>query len=184
MSARLRVLLMALMLSPAPAAWADQAERIGQEVSEALQKAQAERERAEQALGARLSGELQRALQAWINAASAEKTTQLNKPVDQRWELLRDMPPVRYEYTLNEFRYAVGRYDVLKTQSVLAPYKAEAQLVETLHVTRYHPSHISDPAAFLYTVTTPVSMAFEYRDGRFVVTRAERGQSLLTQGAE
>lgn len=167
-----------------PAARADQAQRIGREVSEALRDAEAERERAEQVLGAKLSGELQRALRSWIDVAAAEKTAQLNKPVDQRWELLRDMPPIRYEYTLNKFRYAVDRYDVLKTQSMLAPYKATAQLVETLFVTRYHPSHISDPKPFQYTAVTPVAVEFEYRDGRFVVTRAERGQSTLKQGSE
>lgn len=170
-------------LWPAPAP-ADQAERIGEEFTEALRDLEAEKARAEHVLGAELSAKLQASIQEWLASARAAKSAELNKPVEQRWELLPEMfgSPVRYEYYLREFAYAVDRQDVVKTQSVLAPYKAGVQILETLAVTRYYPPHTSDPTRFRFTVVTPVMVDFEYHGERFVPARTERGQPKMKRG--
>jgi hypothetical protein len=103
--------------------------------------------------------------------------------VDQNWEALNPFgDPAHYNYILRDFAYEVGGGDIVKTDSLITPYKGYIELIEKLYVERYHTPDASDPSIFFYTMTTLMKVNFEYRENGFVFTNIQNLQSRLDQG--
>jgi len=123
------------------------------------------------------------AVEDWVNAARVKRAPDLNKMMDQQWEKLYDFGPyIHYNYYLRDYEYLEKGSDIIKTDSMLAPYRAYLNVAEKLYVEKYHTPDISYIEDFLYTVTYPIKVNMEYRDDKFIVMNDEYGRSSIEKG--
>ena len=119
-------------------------------------------------------------VERWLSAAKAKEAAGLNNLVDQQWEQLQEFGPyVHYDYYLRDFEFIVRTNDIIKTDTLLSPYRGYMDLVEKRYAERYHTPDISYINNFLFTVTTPMKVNFEYRDDKFVMINTEVGKETI-----
>jgi hypothetical protein len=149
----------------------------------AMKGVAADKEKEEKKTTETLKEKLASATQEWMSTEKKRRESGLNKYVDQRWEILVKFgDPAHYEYYLRDFVYVPGGSDIIKTDSLVTPYKAVIGVTEKLYVERYHTPDASDVSIFFYTFTNVMKVSFEYRDDRFVFTGSEDGDPRLDPG--
>ena len=168
------------------AAWSEEKpESLKEAFEEAMEKFETKRLQEQEKLKANLKSKLNLAIEEWISSAKKNKDAELNKFIDQNWEKQArslDIPPVHYDYYLRDYAYGVTKTDIIKTDSLVAPYKANVNLIEKLYVERYHAPSISYREDFLCTVTTPITVSLEYTEDKFTVINTEYGKISIEKG--
>ena len=158
---------------------------IQQAVEDAVKNIQAENEKAEAERSAELKSKLSKAVKAWVQQARQEKERDLSQLLHESWsgaDIKEVTYPVPYDYFLKSFSYPVVKADCVKTDSVVSPYQAYAQINEVLYVESYHPSNIDDPTQYGYTITKPITITFDYQDDDFRAGDIEYGQVIIERG--
>jgi len=154
-----------------------------QAVEKAIKDIARQNEENEAKLVSLLNSSLSAAVKDWIASASLGNDTQLNKFLHRDWEKLSKVTyPVPYDYYLRNYEYSLAKTDCFKTDSIIAPYKAYVEIVETLFIEGYHSSDASDVTRYYYTVTRPVMVNLEYRQDKFIVTNTGYGSTDITRG--
>jgi len=159
------------------------AESVSIGLEEAIKKIEAQKEREHKKLASDLQAGLDVAVKDWFAEQENRRKKGLNEVVEQQWENLTEFGPrIHRTYYLRDFSYTLINMDIIKTESVVGAYKAVMNAEEKLFAERYHAPDVSYPEDFYYTVTTPVTVNFEYYNGRFVVSATEYGKSSIEQG--
>ncbi len=118
--------------------------------------------------------------QKWLAAAVEKEAAGLNDFVEQQWEWIQDFGPyVHYDYYLKDFEFIENTADIIRTDTLISPYRGYVSLIEKRYVERYHTPDISYIDNFLFTVTTPMKVNFEYRKDRFVFINIEKGKETI-----
>jgi hypothetical protein len=152
-----------------PAQIADPKE-IERAIEKAIKSVNDDKAREEKELIANLEGKLQEASQEWISQAREEKESEKNKFINQSWEMLPKYGPrVHYNYYLKGYDYQAGESDIMKTDSLLVPYKGYLKVTEIIYAQREHPAAASDKTQFLYIATTPIKINFDYKKDKFIL---------------
>lgn len=162
---------------------ADPSLEIEAAIEKAIKKVYKDKAQQEEVMVAGLEGKLKSAVKGWIAKARNEKDPQMHQLISQSWELLSKFGPrVHYNYYLRGYDYQESEADIVKTDSILGPYKGYSMITEIIYAEREHPVAASDISQFFYTVTTPIKVNFDYRKEGFVFANAERGELSLKQG--
>lgn len=152
-------------------------------VKKAIKDADKEKAKEQEAIAEELEKKLVTAVNGWVLTASDDKTQQLNKLQHRDWiELEKFVSPLPYDYYLRSFAYAILKSDVIKTDSVVAPYKAFVEIEERLYLERYHSPDAAYPEDYRYTAITPIDLLLEYRSGEFAITETKYGQVTIESG--
>lgn len=161
----------------------------GELLKEAFEKAmrnvEAEKAKVEENKRKELEASLEKGIVSWIRDAENTRRQQLNKFVPQNWwkfSKIIDIDPVPKDYYLRDFRYAVNRIDIVKTESIANPYKASVSINEILFVELYHSPSISYRNMYFYTITIPLQVDFEYRGSEFFAFGSSAGTISISQG--
>jgi hypothetical protein len=150
---------------------------------EAIKSTEKDKQAEQEALAGRLKGELKTAGGDWITAARNKRAPEKNQLVDQKWEEAQKAGPyVHYEYYLRDYVYQQNSFDIIKTDSLVVPYKGYIQASQILYVERQHPYGAPAAPEFIYTVTVPVKLSFDYQGNRFELVNTENGEPSLAQG--
>ncbi len=150
---------------------------------EAIKTIDAQKEKDNKKIAAGLQAKLGSAVQDWISQQKKKRSLELNTIIEQHWENLTEFGPrIHRNYYLRDFSYTVINMDVLKSNSMIDPYKAVINLTEKLFAERYHSPDVTYPEDYYYTVTTPIKVNFEYYNDKFVVTGVEDGKGSIDQG--
>lgn len=185
------ILIMAVVAVPCVKVFSQEAsrdlseEKIKQAVEEAIKSLQAEKDTADARLARDLKSGLYEAIYAWILEARTRKAKDLNKLSHESWDALEIKEityPVPNDYYLKSYEYLIRKADCLKTDSVVSPYKAYADIAENLYIESYHPSNVSDVRQYRYTSTRLITVSFEYDADAFKVTGAEYGPITFKRG--
>jgi hypothetical protein len=142
-------------------------------IEQALKSYEEKKKNEQEEVAAQLNFKLGQATEEWINLAENDKQSKLNTRLEQEWdkqENIRITTPLTYEYYLRDYNYSVADSDIVKTDSVTAPYKARVIIIEELYVEKYHHPDVSDSTLYYYTVTHKYTLNFEYRNNMFVLT--------------
>ena len=111
------------------------------------------------------------------------RSPQIDSFIKQNWEKLSELKnSTYYDYYLKDFAYTLVKSDIIKTDSLITPYKAYITIKEALFVERYHPAGISFREKFFYTATRPIILSLEYNEDKFVIINTEYKDYSLTQG--
>ena len=148
------------------------AQNAGADFEQALKNIEAQKNQEREELTNRLGNQLNQAIDKWIDAANAQKKAQLNQIIEQNWEKLSvtfAFTPVHYDYFLRGAAYEKTKSDIIKTESLLAAYKAHAIITETLYVEKYHSPDISDADPYFFTVTNQILLSMEYVKNDFII---------------
>jgi len=148
----------------------------GAAFEQALKNYETYRQKEQDALAKKLNFSLGQITENWIASAKANKENALGSRLQQSWEklsLLYPIPPGHYEYYLRGYKYSLLKSDVVKTDSIVAPYKAAVTIKEDLYVEKNHSPDISDANPYFYTVTTDYNLNLEYRQDRFVLINSD-----------
>jgi hypothetical protein len=116
-------------------------------------------------LVAHLSEQVKQTADKWIAQRSELRRTELNSLVDQNWEklaLTKDNSPLHYDYYLKGYDFSKGQSDILKSDSLTAPYKGRAVVIEKLYVEKYHSPDISSIDPYFFTVTSHITLNVEF----------------------
>ena len=160
-----------------------QTESIGEAFQKALKNVEQEKAKEQEELISDLKNKLNLALQDWLSMAAKEKSPQINSFIKQSWEKLSELKnSTYYDYYLKDFAYTIVKSDIIKTDSLISPYKAYITINEALFVERYHPAGISFREKFFYTAARPIILSFEYNEDKFAITNTEYKDYSLTQG--
>lgn len=152
-------------------------------IEKAIKNVYKDKARQEEALIADLEEKLKGAVREWIAREKSQRDPEMLKLIDQKWELLSKFGPrIHYNYYLRGYDYVENESDIIKTNSLLVPYKGYLKVTEILYVQREHPSAASDVSQFFYTASTPIKISFDYKKDGFVFVNAERGELSLNQG--
>lgn len=160
-------------------------EKIKRAVEGAIRSLQAEKDKADAQLAQNLKSGLYEAIYAWISDAKASKANDLNKLLHESWSALEIKEitfPVPNDYYLKSYEYLIRKADCDKTDSVVSPYKAYAEIIEKCRIESYHPSNVSDVRQYYYTTTRLITVSFEYEAGYFKVSGAEYGPMTFKRG--
>lgn len=150
---------------------------------EAIQKLDAEKEKEQKRLAAELKGQLDAAVEDWINQEKKKRSRQRNTIVEQNWENLTEFGPrFHYSYYLRDYSYTVISTDIFKTTSMIGSCQAVLNVVEKLFAERYHSPDVTYPKDFYYTVTMPIKVNFEYVKDKFIITGIEYGKGSFDHG--
>lgn len=159
------------------------ADSIKEAFEKAIKDVDAQKAAQEKELAQELKVKLDFALKEWVSHARQEKAPEMNKLTHQKWEgMSKFISPVPYDYYLRDYNYIVSNSDIVKTDSLMTPYRANAQVLEKLYIERYHPSNSSDIKEYLDVVSRSIRITFEYRDGKFAVTDALPGEISIERG--
>lgn len=140
---------------------------------------ESEKEKSEKAL---LEEKLGSAAEAWLGSAREKITSLKDKLIRPARKELPDFPePYDWCY-LRGYSFSRKGIDIIKTGSPLKPYTGYANIEENLFIEKTRTPDISDLADLLYTVSTPIKLNFEYRDGRFVYKNEEYGEPSVRKG--
>ncbi len=165
------------------AAQASDPKEIERAIEKAIKKVNQDKAREDEALVASLEEKLKAATGEWIAKVMAQKNSELNREVEQNWEMLSKYGPrIHYKYYLMEYDYSENEFDIIDTDSMLVPYKGYSKVTELLYVEKEHPAAASDVKLFFYTAATPIKINFDYKKDKFVFVNAERGELSLKQG--
>lgn len=146
-------------------------EIIGQGFEKAMRTIEAEKQRAEEELKLRLRSRLDEAIDDWILAKEEERRRGLNQFVKQEWEdIPKYGPRSHYDYYLRDYEYEITGSDIVKTESLVNTYIGFLTVIERLYAEMFHSPNVSYRDDFLYTVTTPIRVKFEYKGGDFIPT--------------
>lgn len=148
------------------------AQDLGTDFEQALKNIEAQKTREREELTSRLGNQLNQVIDKWIDAANAQKQTQLNQIIKQNWEKLSvtfAFEPVHYDYFLRGATYEKTKSDIIKTESLTATYKAHAIITETLYVEKYHSPDISDADPYFFTVTNQILLSMEHIKNDFII---------------
>ncbi len=148
------------------------AQDLGADFEQALKNIEAQKNQEREELASRLGSQLNQVVDKWIDTANAQKQAQLNQIVEQNWEKLSvtfAFEPVHYDYFLRGAAYEKTKNDIIKTESLIATYKAHAIITETLYVERYHSPDISDAEPYFFTVTNRILLNMEYIKNDFII---------------
>ena len=149
----------------------------------AMREIAADKEKEQEKMLAMLKEKLSAASQEWIAEANKKWEGNLNQYVEQNWETLGIFGVTPHsDYYLRDFEYIENGIDIIKTDSLMVPYKGYVNLTEKLYVEQYHTPDASDVAIFFYTFTDPIIVSFEYRGDRFALASVEHGTVRLDQG--
>jgi len=152
---------------------------ISRAVEKAIKSLEAKKKKDDEQLATNLKSRLESAISSWVAAAKSEKAKDLNKLLHERWSgmEIKDVTfPIPYDYYLKGLDYLVTKADCLKTDSVVSPYQAYAEILEKLYIESYHPSNVSDVAQYRCIATRPIIVRFEYSSDSFVVIGVEYGR--------
>ncbi|OGX19410.1 MAG: hypothetical protein A3K83_00510 [Omnitrophica WOR_2 bacterium RBG_13_44_8b] len=149
-------------------------ETIGQGFEKAMKNIETEKLKALEELKVDLRTKLDQAIADWILAKKEEKAPWINKIVEQNWEFIPKYGPrAHYDYYLRGFDYRIISSDIVKTESLVSPYVGRLSVLEQLYAEMYHSPDVSFRDNFLYTVTTPIKVKFEYNGSDFVAVETE-----------
>jgi len=152
-------------------------------IEKAIKKVNKDKAQEDEALVASLEEKLKAATAEWIVNARAQKNSELNREVEQTWELLSKYGPrIHYRYYLMEYDYLENDFDIIDTDSMLVPYKGYSKVTEALYVEKEHPVAASDRKPFLFTAAVPIKINFDYKKDKFIFVSAEKGEFSLKQG--
>ena len=172
-------ILLSLLLNIAFA----QTESMEEAFQKALKNVDQEKAKEQEELVSDLKNKLSLALQDWLSMAAKEKSPQIDGFIKQNWEKLSELKnSTYYDYYLKDFAYTIVKSDIIKTDSLISPYKAYINVNEELYVERYHPAGISFREKFFYTATRPIILSFEYNTDKFSIINTEYKDYSLTQG--
>jgi hypothetical protein len=150
---------------------------------EALQRLDAQKQEEHKKIASQLQGKLESAVQEWLTQQKRMRSRELNTIIEQHWENLTEFGPrIHRNYYLRDFSYTIINTDIVKSESMVDPYKAVMNLQEKLFAERYHSPDVTYPQDFYYTVTTPIKVAFEYYQDKFVVTATEYSKGSIDPG--
>jgi len=160
-----------------------QTESIEAAFQKALKNVEQEKAKEQEELISDLKNKLNLALQNWLSSAAKEKDSQIDSFIKQSWEQLSELKnSTYYDYYLKDFAYTIVKNDIIKTDSLISPYKAYITINEALFVERYHPAGISFREKFFYTATRPIILSLEYSEDKFTIINSEYKDYSLTQG--
>jgi hypothetical protein len=129
-----------------------------------------------------LQSELGLEVRGWLDAAKLRREAELNKFQHRDWDLSGTVNyPVPYDYYLRDYRHLLMRLD-LKRSSLTGPYTADISIWEILYVEGYHSNDADDVRQYYYTLSRPVALSLEYRNGKFVITDTAYGPFQLESG--
>ena len=161
----------------------NQTESVKKGFEEAIKKIDAQKEKDNKQIAENLQAKLDLAVQDWISQQKKKRSLELNTIIEQHWENLTEFGPrIHRNYYLRDFSYTIINMDVLKSNSMIDPYKAVMNLTEKLFAERYHSPDVTYPEDYYYTVTTPIKVNFEYYNDKFVVTGVEDAKASIDQG--
>ncbi len=156
---------------------------IRQAFEEAMKAIDSERLTKQEALATNLKSKLKLAVENWISSTRKKRRLEINKLITQNWENIPKFGRrIHYKYNLRDYAYSEDKIDIIKTESLVVPYKACLNITEKLYAERTHVSNVSDRHKFFYTVTMPFKISFEYRKDKFTVTNTEYGKESIKQG--
>lgn len=162
---------------------ADPSVEIEAAIEKAIKKVYKDKAQEEEVMVAGLEGKLKSTIKEWIAKMKSEKDPQMHQLISQSWELLSKFGPrVHYNYYLKGYDYLENEADIVKTDSILGPYKGYSKITEIIYAEREHPVGASDISRFFYTITTPIKVNFDYKKEGFIFVSAERGELSLKQG--
>ena len=172
-------ILLSLLLNTALA----QTESIEEAFQKALKNVEQEKTKEQEELISNLKNKLNLVLQDWLSMAAKEKNPQIDSFIKQSWEQLSELKnSTYYDYYLKDFAYTLVKNDIIKTDSLISPYKAYITINEALFVERYHPAGISFREKFFYTASRPIILSLEYSENKFTIINTEYKDYSLTQG--
>ncbi|MFH1128323.1 MAG: hypothetical protein V1699_02805 [Candidatus Omnitrophota bacterium] len=162
---------------------ANSSQEIEVAIEKAIKKVYKDKAQQEEVMVAGLEGKLKSAVREWISKIRGEKDPQMHQLISQSWELLSKFGPrIHYNYYLRGYDYLESEADIVKTDSILGPYKGYSKITEIIYAEKEHPAGASDISQFFYTVTTPIKVNFDYKKDSFIFVNAERGELSLKQG--
>ena len=160
-----------------------QAESIEEAFQKALNNVEQEKTKKEGELIADLKNKLSLRIEDWLSSAKKDKDSQVDSFIKQSWEQLSELKnSTYYDYYLKDFAYIIAKSDIIKTDSLISPYKAYISVNEELYVERYHPAGISFREKFFYTAARPIIISLEYSEDKFSIINTEYKDYTLTQG--
>jgi len=160
-----------------------QAESMGEAFQKALKNVEQEKAKEQEELVSDLKNKLNLTLQDWLSTAVKDKDSQINSFIKQSWEKLSELKnSTYYDYYLKDFAYTIVKNDIIKTDSLISPYKASVAINEALFVERYHPAGSSFREKFFYTATRPIIISLEYSEEKFTIINTEYKDYSLAQG--
>lgn len=141
-----------------------------------LRNYEMKKQQEQDALAEKLHDSLNQLTDEWINSAKHDKNSKIGTRLKQNWEKLAatfKISPRHYEYYLRGYQYEVLKSDIVRSNSLTVPYKAEVIISEKLYVERYHSPDVSNADPYFYTVTSNYNLHYEYRDEKFVLTGSD-----------
>lgn len=151
-----------------------ESEAIKEAFEKALQNIEKGKEKEQQELVTELKLKLNSAVEAWIAQAKKDKSLKIDMFIEQGWEKLPGwISSAHYDYYLKDFTYQITKTDIIKTDSLITPYKAVVNLDEKLYAERSHAPSVSFREKFFYTVTRPLTISLEYDGDKFTVINTE-----------
>ena len=142
---------------------------------EALKKIEAQRAEEKKALAKKCEEQLNLTLANWISQRKALKKSQINQAIEQDWDRVPDQyfTNVHNDYYLKGYDYSVLNKEIKETESLTAPIKAQAVILEKIYAEKYHTPDMSDIGPYCFTATYNITLNMEYRQDNFVITSAE-----------
>jgi len=154
----------------------DKNQTSGMAFEQALKNYDTQKQKDQEVLAGKLNFRLGQVTANWINAAKKDKVDKLNTRLPQQWEklaLVYPVSPTHYEYNLRDYKYNVVKSDVIKTDSIISPYKAMVIIREELYVEKNHSPDISDADPYFYTISTNYTLNFEYQNEKFNLVNSD-----------
>ena len=160
-----------------------QTESIEEAFQKALKNVEQEKAKEQNELISNLKNKLNLKIEEWLSLAKKEKDQEVNQFIKQNWDRLPELKnSTHYDYYLKDFAYTVAKSDIIKTDSLISPYKAYITINEALFVERYHPAGISFREKFFYTTSRPIIISLEYSEDKFTIINTEYKDYTLAQG--
>jgi len=149
----------------------------------AIKNIESERKEEEKKTAAELEAKLQSAAKEWIASSSEKRNAGINKLILPDWKGLPEpQPKLPFPHYLRDFEYIAIGSDISKTASYTSPYKASVKLLEKLYVEKYHSASPSYPKEYLYTITTPITLTFEYTQEVFTLRDKKDSDIAIEKG--
>jgi len=145
-------------------------------LEQALAKMEAKKDEDFKKLVAHLSEQVKQTVDKWIAQRSELRRTELNSLVDQNWEklsLIKNNSHLHYDYYLKGYDFSKGQSDILKSDSLTAPYKGRAVVIEKLYVEKYHSPDISSIDPYFFTVISHITLNVEFNQLAPTVTSVD-----------
>ena len=75
-----------------------------------------------------------------------------------------------------------GKKDCYQSDSLSAPYKAVAIIIERQYIESYHASSASDKSQYYYTVTRPITINLDYQQNNLYPVNTSYGPVSFERG--